>query len=129
MCSAEGPPGCWPKNSQSSYGWSTPHAHYNRALMRRSPNHLTRPTAGALLLLMSLAPAAHALDAIQLEVREITVAGVKVNGATARLDLLSDEKTRVVLRAREALLPDPAGKFTNVSLVCDQPVVAEPRFG
>ncbi len=76
-----------------------------------------------------MAPAAEALDAIQLEVREMTVAGIKVNGAKARLDLLTNEKTRVVLSASEALLPDPAGKFTQVSMVCDQPVVAEPRFG
>jgi len=78
---------------------------------------------------MSLAPWVQALDAIQLEVREVTVAGVRVSGATARLDLLSDDGTRIVLGAREALLPEPAGKFTNASLVCDRPVMAEPRFG
>ena len=93
--------------------------------MRHSPNHL----ALALLACLSVMPAARAIDAIQLEVREMTVAGVKVAGGTARLDLLSDERTRVVLGAREAMLPAPAGKFTDLSLVCDRPVVAEPRFG
>src|SRR5262245_2676330 len=102
--------------------------HYNRDQMRTRPNHPPRPIA-ALLLLVSLAPAARALDAIQLEVREMTVAGIQLKGVSARLDLLSDDKTRVVLGAREALLPDPAGRFTNVSLTCDRPVVAEPRFG
>ncbi len=93
--------------------------------MRHSPNHL----AFALLACLSALPAAQGFDSIQLEVREMTVSGIRVTGTTARLDLLSDEKTRVVLGAREALLPNPAGKFTNLSLVCDRPVVAEPRFG
>ena len=41
-------------------------------------------------VVLLLAPAAHAVDAIVLEVRELTVAGMPVTGASARLDLLSD---------------------------------------
>ena len=83
----------------------------------------------ALLLLLGLAPAAHAVDAIVLEVGELRVAGIPVEAASARLDLLSDKQTRVTLSARAASLPDPAGKLTDLSLVCTSPVIAEPRFG
>jgi hypothetical protein len=78
---------------------------------------------------MSFAPGARALDAVVLEVREISVAGVTVHDGSARLDLLGDERTRLTLKAGEALLPDPAGRFADVQLLCPQPVVAEPRFG
>ena len=78
---------------------------------------------------MSLAPAAHALDAIVLEAREVTVAGIAVQGASVRLDLLSDKQTRLVVRADTATLSDPIGRLTNISLICDTPVIAEPRFG
>ena len=80
-------------------------------------------------LLLSLASTAHALDAIVLEVRELTVSGIPVDGANVRLDLLSDRQTRLTLSARAATLPDPMGKVSNLVLVCDQPVIAEPRFG
>ncbi len=79
--------------------------------------------------LLTLAPAAHAIDAIVLEVRELTIAGMPFTGASARLDLLPDERTRLTLTAREVSLPEPAGKFTDLALLCDQPVIAEPRFG
>lgn len=85
------------------------------------------PTAA--FLLVCLAPTARAVDAIVLEVRELSVAGVPVEGASARLDVLSAEKTRVTLTARAATLPDPMGKISNLELVCEAPVVAEPRFG
>jgi len=75
------------------------------------------------------APAAHAIDAIVLEVRELSIAGTPFEAASARLDLLSDEKTRVTLKARGATLPEPVGKFTDLALLCEQPVIAEPRFG
>ena len=78
---------------------------------------------------MCLAPAAQAVDAIVLEVRELSIAGIPVEGASARLDVLSDEKTRVTLTARAATLPDPMGRITDIELTCDAPVIAEPRFG
>jgi hypothetical protein len=74
-------------------------------------------------------PAAHSLDAIELEVREIVVAGIPVEGATVRLDLLSDKQTRLTLNARRVVLPDPAGAITSLALICTAPVIAEPRFG
>ena len=83
----------------------------------------------ALLLLFGLAPAVHAVDAIVLEVGELRVAGIPVEGASARLDLLDGKQTRVTLSARAASLPDPAGKLTDLALVCTSPVIAEPRFG
>lgn len=86
-----------------------------------------RTFAAAALLLAG--PAAHALDAILLEAREVTVAGIAVQGASVRLDLLSDKQTRLVVRADSALLADPIGRLTQVSLICDTPVIAEPRFG
>ena len=94
----------------------------------KRPNH-RRPLLAGMVMLMQLATVAHAIDAIELEVRELSIAGIPITGAGARLELLSDEKTRVTVTASEATLPDPAGKFTNLMLVCDRPVVAEPRFG
>jgi hypothetical protein len=91
------------------------------------PNHLARVVVAASLLLAGRA--AYALDAIVLEAREVTVAGIAVQGASLRLDLLSDKQTRLVVRADAARLPDPVGTLSNVTLVCDAPVVAEPRFG
>ena len=80
-------------------------------------------------LLVCFAPAAHALDAIVLEIRELSIAGIAVAGASARLDVLSADKTRVTLTARAATLPDPMGKISDVRLECETPVIAEPRFG
>jgi len=85
--------------------------------------------AGTALLLMQIAPAVRAVDAIVLEVRELTVAGIPVSDSGVRLELSSDEKTRVTVKARSVKLPDPAGSFTEVAFVCDRPVIAEPRFG
>ena len=64
-----------------------------------------------------------------LEVRELTVAGIPVQGASARLDMLSASQTRVTLAAQSATLADPVGRLSDISLVCATPVVAEPRFG
>lgn len=80
-------------------------------------------------MLMGLAPAARAVDAIVLEVRELTLAGVPIEGATVRLDVLTKEKTRLTVTVRSATLPEPAGALTDITLVCPQPVIAEPRFG
>jgi hypothetical protein len=91
----------------------------------RMTNHRARWLSCVLLC----APAAHAIDAIVLEVREISIAGTPFQGASARLDLLSDEKTRVTVTARTATLPDPIGQLTGLALICDAPVIAEPRFG
>ena len=78
---------------------------------------------------MAFAPAVHAVDAIVLEVGELRVAGIPVEAASVRLDILSDTQTRVTISARAATLPDPVGKLTDLALVCTSPVIAEPRFG
>jgi len=69
------------------------------------------------------------VDAILLEIRELSIAGIPVEAASARLDVLSDEKTRVTIKAGGATLPDPMGRISNIELTCDAPVIAEPRFG
>ena len=92
-------------------------------------NHRTGVLAGVGLLLMALAPASQALDGVVLEVRELTVAGITVHDASARLDLPGGERVRVTLKAGDAALPEPAGRFTDLQLVCTRPVIAEPRFG
>jgi hypothetical protein len=89
-------------------------------------NHLARWLACAAVLTVH-APA-HAIDAIVLEVRELSIAGTPFDGASARLDL-SNDTPRVTLTARGATLPDPMGKFSDLALHCERPVVAEPRFG
>jgi len=96
--------------------------------MTRRPNHRGRTLAGLAVMFLILAPVAHAIDAIVLEVREMTVAGLPVTGASVRLDLPGDEKARVTVQASELVLPEPAGKFTQLAFTCDQPVIAEPRF-
>jgi hypothetical protein len=88
---------------------------------------INRPLA-AIFLLLGLAPGAHAIDAIVLEVGELRIAGIPVEAASARLDLISDQQTRVTLNARAATLPEPVGKVTDLALVCTTPVIAEPRF-
>jgi hypothetical protein len=79
--------------------------------------------------LIALAPEVHAVDAIVLEVGELRVAGIPVEAASARLDLIDDKQTRVTIKARAATLPDPVGKLSDLALVCTSPVIAEPRFG
>ena len=96
--------------------------------MRRKNTRLASIASSAFLL-VCLVPGARAVDAIVLEVRELSVAGVPIEGASARLELLSDQKTRMTLTARSATLPDPIGRITNIELACDAPVIAEPRFG
>jgi hypothetical protein len=96
--------------------------------MNRRPNHRSLALTGAALLLAGLTPA-HAIDAIELQVRELTVAGIPVSAADVRLDLPNDQQARVTLRARQLTLPDPAGKLTDFALVCDRLVISEPRFG
>jgi hypothetical protein len=103
----------------------------NRPPLTRDPRRLPHPGAPAatLFLLLGLAPAAHAIDAIVLEVGEMRVAGIPVEGASARLDLLSDTQTRVTITARAATLPDPVNKLSDLAFVCTTPVIADPRFG
>jgi hypothetical protein len=91
-------------------------------------NHRRLALPGALLL-MCLASPAQAVDSIVLEVRELVVAGIPVEGASLRLDLLTDKLTSLSVKARAASLADPIGKLTDLSLVCPQPVIADPRFG
>jgi hypothetical protein len=80
-------------------------------------------SAATLFLWLGLAPAAHAIDAIVLEVGEMRVAGIPVEGASARLDLLSDQQTRVTITARAAALPDPVNKLSDLAFVCTTPVM------
>src|SRR3954471_22035062 len=96
--------------------------------MNRRPDHRSRALAGAALLLAWLAPA-HAIDAIELEVRELTVGGIPVSGASVRLDLLNDDQARVTLRARAVTLVAAGGQLTDIALDCNRPVIAEPHFG
>jgi len=96
--------------------------------MRRKNIRLASIASSAFLL-VCLAPGARAVDAIVLEVRELSVDGVPFEGASARLELLSDQKTRVTVTARSATLPDPIGRVTDIEFACDSPVIAEPRFG
>ncbi|MBC8025461.1 MAG: hypothetical protein H7Y89_05695, partial [Steroidobacteraceae bacterium] len=95
----------------------------------RHSSHRRRALPGVLLLVCGVVPTAHSLDAIELEVREIVVAGIPVEGAFVRLDVLSDKQTRLTLSARRVVLPEPAGTVTTLSLVCAAPVIAEPDFG
>src|SRR5689334_13712223 len=101
--------------------------------MSRPPNERRRwplpGLPGFTLLLLGLAPSAQALDAIVLEVGEMRVAGIPVEGASARLDLLSDQQTRVTITARAATLPDPVNKLSDLAYVCTSPGIADPRFG
>src|SRR5882672_1487346 len=99
-----------------------------RPRIQRS-NHRQTLQAALTVSLLNLAPTAHAIDAIVFEAREITVAGIPVEGAGARLDVLSDSQTRLNVTARTATLPDPVGKLVDVALRCDSPTVAEPRYG
>jgi hypothetical protein len=83
----------------------------------------------AAALLASIAcPAAWAVDAIVFEAREISVAGVAVQDASVRLDVIDEAKTRLTVSARSAVLPDPVGTLSSLALVCEEPVIAEPRF-
>ena len=71
-------------------------------------------------MLVCLAPGAQAVDAIVLEVRELRVAGIPVEGASARLDLLSDQTDSRDAHARGATLPDPMAGSRNIELVCER---------
>ena len=97
--------------------------------MTSRSNHRCRSFAGILVGVLGLVPLAHAIDAIELEVREMTVAGIPVADTHLRFDLVSDQQTRLVLKAREVTLPAPAGKLANLELACERPVIAEPEFG
>jgi len=97
--------------------------------MTSRSNHRRRTLAGFVVGLLGLVPLAQAIDAIELEVREMTVAGIPVTDARLRFDLVSDQQTRLRMSAREVALPDPAGKLANFELVCERPVISEPDFG
>jgi hypothetical protein len=71
---------------------------------------------------------AWAVDALVLEVRELRVAGIPVQGAQVKLDLLDDRRTRLTVSADSATLAEPVGRLTAIRLDCDRPVIAEPRF-
>ncbi len=87
------------------------------------------PLLALLAFALLTSRSAHALDAIVLEVRELTVGGVPIEGASVRLDLVSDAHTRLTVGARTASLPDPVGRLTGIALECTAPVIADPVFG
>jgi hypothetical protein len=96
--------------------------------MTGRPDH--RAAAGVTALaLLCLAPASRALDAVVIEVRQVEIAGMVVQDATARLDLLDDKNTRITLKAAGATLPAPIGRLSDLQMLCTRPVFAEPRFG
>jgi hypothetical protein len=68
------------------------------------------------------------VDGIVLEVRELTVAGIPVQAASVRLDLINDQQTRLTVSAQSATLAGPVGRLSDLRLVCEDPVIAEPRF-
>lgn len=82
----------------------------------------------AILLFSIVSPTLWAVDALVLEAREIRVAGIQVRNASVRLDVLDEVKTRLTVAADAAKLPDPVGTLTSLALVCESPVIAEPRF-
>jgi hypothetical protein len=82
----------------------------------------------AMVLFSIVCPELRAFDALVLEVREITLGGVRVQDASVRLDLLAESTTRLTVAAGAATLPDPVGTLTSVALVCEAPVIAEPKF-
>jgi hypothetical protein len=82
----------------------------------------------AVLLLSLVCRDAGALEGIVFEAREIAVGGVTLEGASIRLDLPGQQKTRLTVAADAAALPDPVGRLTQIALVCEAPVIAEPRF-
>jgi hypothetical protein len=89
---------------------------------------ILRRSAPLLLMCALAAPPALAVDGIVLEVRELSVAGIPVEGASVRLDVLDEKRTRLTVAANAATLADPVGKLTNLKLVCEAPVIAEPRY-
>src|SRR5512134_100476 len=93
------------------------------SLMRRGA-----PFLFTLFICAALAAPARAVDAIVLEVRELRVAGIPVQDASVRLDVLDERRTRLTAGAKSATLADPVGRLRDLSLVCEDPVIAEPRF-
>ncbi|HET7811023.1 MAG TPA: hypothetical protein VFL16_10645 [Steroidobacteraceae bacterium] len=97
--------------------------------MTSRSNHCRRSLAGFVVCILALPPVAHAIDAIELEVREMTVAGIPVTGTRVRLDLVSDQQTRLRMSAAQMTLPDPVGTISRLDLLCERPVIVEPDFG
>jgi hypothetical protein len=80
------------------------------------------------ICLLLVAPAALAVDSLVLEVRELSVAGIPVEAASLRLDLLDEKRTRLTVAANVATLTEPVGRLSALKLVCEDPVIAEPRY-
>src|SRR5262245_15774977 len=68
------------------FGWLSTHTRYNPRLMER-------PRLNLLLASLLVSSSVHAIDAIEFEARELTVAGVPMSGVQVRLDLVSDTST------------------------------------
>jgi hypothetical protein len=100
-----------------------------RAALQSNGMSFLRCSALLLLMCSSLWPSgARAVDAIVFEVKELSVAGIPVQAASVRLDVLDEKQTRLTVTAAAATLPDPVGKLTGLTLVCAAPVIAEPRY-
>jgi hypothetical protein len=81
---------------------------------------------------LALAPPASAVDAIELEARSIRVAGVRLEGATLRLDLPrteSDRALRSEFRVRRIDLGGTLGGWSELTLRCPDTRLDEPEFG
>jgi hypothetical protein len=97
--------------------------------MPRHSSHALLVLPASVVSLLLASHSANAVDAIEFEAREISIAGVPFENAKARLDIFSDKQTRVTLTAQSAKLAAPAGRISNITLRCDSPVIAEPRYG
>lgn len=90
---------------------------------------ILRGSALLLLMLVSGWPTgAWAVDALVFEARELSIAGIPVEAASVRLDILDEQKTRLTVTARSATVAEPVGRLTALTLVCEAPVIAEPRY-
>lgn len=81
---------------------------------------------------LAWAPRVAALDAIELEARTITIAGVRLEGARLRLDLPrtpSDHTLRSEFRVHHVEIPGAAGGWRDVALRCPDTRLDEPQFG
>jgi hypothetical protein len=87
-----------------------------------------RCSALLLFIWVSAQNTARAVDAIEFEVRELSVAGIPIQAAGVRLELRDQKRTRLTVSAAAATLSDPVGRLSELSLVCESPVIAEPRI-
>lgn len=81
---------------------------------------------------LGLAPQAAAVDAIELEARAITVAGLRIDGARLRLNVPrnpSDRRLRSEFRVQRVDLGGTLGGWRDLTLSCADTRLDEPEFG